>query len=123
MGRIIHFELTVDDPQASARFYEAAFGWQSEPSPFLPEYLTSLTGEGAGIDGAVMSSRYQQQPVILWIEVDDLAASVAAVESAGGHAVGEVNDIPGQGAVTYVADPQGLLYGLRQPLQIGPPQD
>jgi len=117
MGGVIHFEITSADPQATARFHEAAFGWRATPSPFLPGYLTADTGEGDGIDGAVMSSRYQDQPVIVWIETDDLATTVSAVEAAGGRSAGDVHEIPGQGLVTYVADPSGILYGLRQPAQ------
>ncbi len=114
MGRVIHFELTAADTDAAARFFASAFGWRSTPSPFAPQYLTTETGEGRGIDGAVMSAGYQQQSVILWIDVDDLVATRAAVESSGGRSVGGINEVPGQGLMAYVADPSGVLYGLRQ---------
>ena len=116
MGRIIHFEITAEAPEAVTRFYADAFGWHSEASPFLPGYHVVDTGEGSGISGAVMSREYRQQPAILWLEVDDVHASVAAVEAAGGRHEGEVSEIPGQGLVTYVSDPGGTLLGLKQPL-------
>ncbi|MEQ3553912.1 VOC family protein [Pseudonocardia nematodicida] len=114
MGTIVHVELTSPDPQASADFYARAFGWDSTASPFLPDYLTSRTGDGSGIDAAIMSSRYQEQKTILWIEVPDIADAVTAVEAAGGTA-GEFHDLPGQGRVGYVTDPAGVVIGLKQP--------
>ena len=115
MGNIIHVELTSADPHATADFYHRAFGWQSTASPFLPDYLTARTGEGGGIDAAVMSSRYQDQSTIIWIEVSDIATTAAAVSAAGGT-VGEFHDLPEQGRVGYVTDPRGVVIGLKQPL-------
>jgi uncharacterized protein len=116
MGTIIHVELTSADPHASAEFYARAFGWEITDSPFLPGYLTASTGVGPGIDAALMSSHYQSQRTILWIEVQDLEASLAAVEAAGGTA-GTFHDVPGQGRVGYITDPTGVVIGLRQPLE------
>ena len=39
-------------------------------------YLLAHTGEGEGIDGAIMSSRYQTQPTIAWFDVDDIETSL-----------------------------------------------
>ncbi|GAB3810930.1 VOC family protein [Kribbella italica] len=115
MGRIIHVELTSADPRRAAEFYCAAFGWQSEASPFADGYLLAATGEGDGIDAAIMSRDHQAQAAIVWLRVDDLEASRTAVVAAGGSVVGEPQEIPGQGWVAYVRDPEGVLLGLRQP--------
>ena len=117
MGRVIHFEITAADTDRSAAFYAEAFGWTTEASAFAPGYLLAATGDGDGIDGAIMSRDFQTQPAILWIDVDDIQASIAAVKKAGGAEHGEINEIPGQGWVGYVRDPDGTLIGLRQPTQ------
>lgn len=117
MGRIIHFEITADSPDTVTQFYADAFGWDNTASPFLPGYYLASTGDGGGIDGAVMSREYRQQAVIIWLEVEDLRASIAAVEAAGGTHSNDINEIPGQGLVTYVTDPGGTLLGLRQPAE------
>lgn len=114
MGTIIHIELTGTSPEATAEFYARAFGWVASASPFLPDYLMADTGEGAGIDAAIMSDTYQRQKTIIWIEVPEITAAVAAVEAAGGAAAGDFHDLPGQGRVGYVTDPQGTLIGLKQ---------
>ena len=114
MGRIIHVELTAADLGQAATFYAEAFGWQPEPSPFVEGYLGAQTGEGDGIDGAIMSREYQQQTTIAWIQVDDLDATLDAVVKAGGARAGEVQELPGVGRLAYVRDPEGTVLGLRQ---------
>ena len=114
MGKIIHVELTSAAPQETADFYARAFGWQAETSPFVPDYLVASTGDGPGIDAAIMSSGYQSQNTIIWIEVDDIEAAIDAVTAAGGSAAGPVQDIP-DGRVAYVTDTAGVVIGLKQP--------
>ncbi len=114
VGRIIHVELTAADLEKTAAFYAEAFGWKAEPSPFIGGYLVAETGAGDGIDGAIMSREYQQQPAIAWLQVDDLEATLDAVRTAGGAVAGEVQDLPGVGRLAYVRDPEGTLIGLRE---------
>ncbi|GAA1979878.1 hypothetical protein GCM10009718_15900 [Isoptericola halotolerans] len=115
MGTIIHVELTSTSPEKTADFYARAFGWESTASPHVPDYLVARTGDGSGVDAAVMSSRYQSQSTIVWIEVPDIDAAVASVETAGGASAGEILDLPGEGRVGYVKDPHGVVIGLKQP--------
>ncbi len=114
VGRIIHVELTSPDLDRAAAFYGKAFGWTTEVSPFVGGYLVASTGAGDGIDGAIISRDYQQQPAIAWIEVDDLDATLTAVADAGGTAAGDPQELPGVGRLAYVRDPDGTLLGLRQ---------
>jgi predicted enzyme related to lactoylglutathione lyase len=115
MGTVTHFELTGDSVTTLSGFLSAAFGWEAAPSPVIPEYSIVTTGEGTGIDGAVMTSGYQSQPVIIWIEVENIVATLDAVVTAGGSARGDIATIPGQGQVGYVTDPFGTVYGIKQP--------
>jgi uncharacterized protein len=113
VGRIIHVELTATDTARAAAFYAGAFGWKTESSPFAGEYLVATTGNGEGIDAAIMARAYQEQATIAWLQVDELDATLAAVREAGGSVVGDVQEIPGQGRVVYVRDPEGTLVGLK----------
>jgi predicted enzyme related to lactoylglutathione lyase len=114
MGRIIHVEIVAEDHNRAAEFYSKVFGWQVTPAPVPEGYLLAETGPGEGIDGAIMNSRYQSQPTIAWIEVDDLEATLAAARDAGGDQVGEIQELPGVGRLSYVRDTEGVLIGLRQ---------
>lgn len=113
MAKLVHFELTSPDAARTADFYAAILGWSVAPSPFVPDYHV-LTGPSRAT-GAVMADRYHAQPAILWFEVDDLEQSIDAIESAGGKRAGEINAIPGEGRVVYASDPNGTVFGLKQP--------
>lgn len=115
MGTFVHVELTAEDPGAAARFYADVFGWPVQESPFAPDYHLLGTGEGPGAGGAVMSREHQAQPTIGWIEVEDIDAARSRVVAGGGAAAGPVHEIPGQGRLCYVTDPQGTVLGLKEP--------
>jgi uncharacterized protein len=121
MGRIIHFEITADDVQRAVDFYAAAFGWTLEASPFAEGYHLAGTGDGDGIDGAIMTRKYRAQPAIIWIDVDDVDQAIAAVQEAGGAQITDVNTIPGQARVVYITDSEGNVAGIRQAIPRHPP--
>ncbi|GAA1588039.1 hypothetical protein GCM10009804_50170 [Kribbella hippodromi] len=114
MGRIIHVEIVAEDHDRAAGFYRSVFGWEVTPAPVPERYLLARTGPGEGIDAAIMSNRYQSQPAIAWIGVDDLDQTLAAARDAGGEQVGEIQELPGVGRLSYVRDTEGVLIGLRQ---------
>jgi predicted enzyme related to lactoylglutathione lyase len=116
VGRVVHFEVTADDVERAADFYAKALGWRSEGSPFAEGYKMAATGEGSGINGAIMERKLQAQPTIVWVEVDDVNAAIESVRNAGGSTVNEKSTIPGQGQVIYVRDTEGNVLGLKQPL-------
>ncbi|HEY3418365.1 MAG TPA: VOC family protein [Armatimonadota bacterium] len=116
MGRVVHFEIQGDDPQALADFYQNALGWEitiwNGPEP----YWLVMTGpkEQPGINGGIMK-RMSQQPVINTIGVESLDEAIAKVEANGGKVVSGPNEIPQVGTHAYCADPEGNLFGLLQP--------
>ncbi|GAA3110145.1 putative enzyme related to lactoylglutathione lyase [Kribbella aluminosa] len=113
MGRIIHVEIVAEDHDRAAAFYTKVFGWAVTPAPVPDGYLLARTGAGEGIDGAIISNRYQTQPTIAWIEVDDLEATLEAARAAGGRPVGDIQELPGIGRLSYLRDTEGVLIGVR----------
>lgn len=113
MSRLVHFEITGNDPEKLADFYARALEVRSEPSPFLQQYHM-LVGDTQF--GAVMGRNYKDQVAIAWFEVGDLEAAVGRVVAGGGAVAGDKNTIPGEGLVQYVADPEGTIFGLKQPV-------
>ena len=77
---LAYVELSVADSEASAVFFESAFGWQMVR--FAPTYAGTM-GQGAdlGLQGDVTEAAAAPLP---GIRVDDLEAALAAVEAAGG---------------------------------------
>jgi hypothetical protein len=121
MGRVVHFEITADDVTRARAFY-AIFGWTITDSG-MPgmEYWLARTGEGGmGIDGAIMPRSHRAQPVIPWIGVGDLEATMAKVVAAGGRILGERQTVPGIGDTVYASDTEGNTFGLIQPVMPAP---
>ena len=55
MGRVIHFEIPVDNPDQAVEFYTQVFEWKIETWEGPQEYWLATTGprEEPGIDGAL----------------------------------------------------------------------
>lgn len=68
MGRLIHFEIHVDDMERAKKFYGEVFGWSFQDwSEYagMP-YYGAVTGsdEEPGINGALMRRRNDHQKLI-----------------------------------------------------------
>ena len=124
MDPVVHFEIPAADMEKSAAFYVAAFGWT--PIPAMPgEYTllhTSPTSEDGmvqqpgRINGAVMRRRSPAERPNLVVQVDDLAASLARVEAAGGTRLAGPMDIPGIGQYAQIQDPDQNVLALLEPV-------
>jgi predicted enzyme related to lactoylglutathione lyase len=112
-GKVVHFEIPIDDGDRAVAFYGLAFGWTLER--FGPvEYWTTSAGEGEGIGGA-LAKRSQEVPgLMFYISVDDIDAALAAVEAAGGTRLTERMPIPTVGWSAFFEDTEGNKVGLFQ---------
>ena len=123
MNRPVHFEILANEPEKLGSFYERVFGWklasfgddeqaqQAEQGYWL---ITTGARDEPGIDGGMMH-RHFDQAVINTIAVEDLSATVRAIEGAGGRRLTDPQDIPGVGTHAYCADPEENLFGVLQP--------
>ena len=111
MQRPIHFEIHVEDPEASNVFFSDVLGWRSDKWGDMPYWLQS-TGEGSGIDGAMGAVQEHGQHVVLTMVVDVLDAARERVVDAGGAFKRERMAMPGVGWLIYATDPNGLHFGL-----------
>ena len=102
MARLNYVELPVGDIAAARSFYEAAFGWSM--TAFGPTYAATLTGDtDVGLQGDAGEATKAPLPVI---EVENLEATLAAVEQAGGRIVRPIFAFPG-GRRFHFLDPSG----------------
>lgn len=111
-NQISYIELGTSDLAASRAFYEQAFGWTF--NEYGPDYAGIRNPDGEGEVGGLNA----QGPVgaggpLVLIESDDLAASLAAVQAAGGSINVEPFDYPG-GSRFHFTDPSGNELGVFQ---------
>lgn len=109
MARLNYLELPVTDRARAKAFYADAFGWTF--ADYGPDYAATTSGDtDVGLDAAP-DRVAKALPVI---EVADLEAALAAVESAGGRVTVSIFGFPG-GRRFHFADPDGHELAVMQP--------
>ncbi len=117
MNRVTHFEIAASDPEKSAKFYGAAFGWKTEKWGGPQEYWLVETGDAStpGINGGIIHASTSLSATVNTIAVEDLDQAIARVTSAGGTIVVPKMAIPGVGWLAYAKDPDGNPFGMMEP--------
>lgn len=113
MNRPVHFEFNAADAEASVDFFASVFDWTVQRWGDEKYWLLS-TGDGIGIDGAIMPSRDGQPRTVNIVEVDSVDAHRERVIAAGGEVIVEKTAMPGLGWLVYCADPGGLIFGMME---------
>ena len=115
MGKpVVHFEIGCRDKGRTGDFYSQLFGWQFQESG--PAALMIDTQGGGGINGHVTSLGHEPHNyVTVYVQVDNLEASLESVNALGGKTVVPPVKIPGQGSFAWFADPDGNIIGLWKP--------
>ncbi|MGO9957447.1 MAG: VOC family protein [Solirubrobacteraceae bacterium] len=127
MDPVVHFELPAEDRERMAAFYGSVFGWQTELlGPEMGNYTVVTTTESDGsrpttpgtINGGFFlktSDPTSHAPSVV-IAVDDVQASLTAVEKAGGTVAGPPQEIPGVGVYGSFIDTEGNRMSVLEPL-------
>ncbi len=100
---IDYIEFTVTDMQAAQAFYGKAFGW--EFTDYGPDYAGIRKGDGE-MGGFRSDIPVKPGGVLVILYSKDLAASLEAVQAAGGAITTEPFEFPG-GRRFHFADPSG----------------
>lgn len=120
MSRPFHFEVHASDPMQLMRFYGALFGWTF--SAIMEGVVWGIrTGEGDGIDGAIIQRRGASAPLgqpvnafVCTMRVADLDATLQQGEALGAVVAMAKFAVPGMGWTAYLIDPNGNLFGVHQ---------
>ncbi|MFD2114954.1 VOC family protein [Paenibacillus yanchengensis] len=126
MGRIVHFEIHVNDMDRAKKFYGEIFGWTFEDwSDYagIP-YFGAITGDSnePGIDGALMQRHGASPPIaqpmngfVSTIGVEDYDATEAKILQLGGIVALPKYALPGMAWQGYYIDTEGNTFGIHQP--------
>ena len=126
MGRVVHFEIQVDDVERARTFYGAVFGWnfQDWSQHSDTDYWGVVTGpdDEAGINGGLLR-RVGPAPgptaganaFVCTVVVEDYDESRRLILDAGGREVQPKTALTGMAWQGYFLDPEGNLFGIHQP--------
>lgn len=127
MNPVVHFEMPYDNRERMARFYESAFGWQTQMlGEDMGNYVLATTTEtdekGPKRPGAINGGFFPRKPdwpaqyPSIVIAVNDIEESVRQVKAAGGKVLGEPMEIPGVGQYVSFSDTEGNRVSMLQPI-------
>jgi predicted enzyme related to lactoylglutathione lyase len=116
IGDFSWHELATTDFEAAFRFYSELFGWQEmERMDMGPNGIYFIFGW----DGEQRGGMYNQPPGMPgppnWLSYASVAntdASVARAKAAGGRVINGPMDVPGEGRVAIMMDPQGAVFAV-----------
>jgi predicted enzyme related to lactoylglutathione lyase len=126
MGRVIHFEIHVDDIERAKKFYGEVFGWTFQDWTAFTgtPYWGAVTGDEKepGINGALM---LRQTPApgagqglnayVCTMGVEDYDAAEAKILENGGRTAMPKYALTGMAWQGYYFDPEGNIFGIHQP--------
>ena len=121
-GSFIWYELMTTDPAGAKVFYDAVVGWNVEAQSSFPNGYRMIGRSDGKFAGGVLPLNDEMQqhgarPTWLgYIYVEDVDASVAAIEKLGGKTYLQPFDIPNVGRVAMVTDPQGAPFYIMKPI-------
>ena len=127
MCPVVHFEMPYDDRDRMAKFYQSAFGWQTQMfGEDMGNYVLASTTETdasgrpkqpGAINGGFFPKKPDwpaQNPSVV-IAVDDIQAAMKSVTKAGGKVLGEPLEIPDVGQYVAFFDTEGNRASMLQP--------
>ena len=101
---IDYIEFSVSDMEAAKAFYEAAFGWVF--TDYGPGYAGIQKAGGGEMGGLALADEVATGGPLVVLYSNDLEATLAAVQGAGGRIAKETFAFPG-GRRFHFLDPSG----------------
>ena len=111
-GKVCYLEIPAADVETSSSFYAGVFGWQSRRRGDGALAFDDGVGEvsGSWVTGRPASTG---AGLLVYVMVDDVAATVELVKAKGGEIVQEVG-VDAPEITARFRDPAGNLIGLYQ---------
>ena len=101
---VVHWEIEAHDAELQRAFYRNLFSWDIGDGPVM----TIPAGLGGPEPGPAGHIRAGDAPgVRLYVQVRDLAASLARAAELGGTVLAEPFDVPGGPTLAAIVDPEG----------------
>lgn len=116
MLRVIHFDLSADNPERAASFYKSVFGWKVEKWQGPSDYWLMNTGDEKelGITGGVAARVKPNDTTAVVYDVPSVDEYSEKVKLSGGQIREEKQVILGVGYLVMCRDTEGNTFGIMQ---------
>ena len=114
MPRISHFDIPVDDPKRTQKFYKEVFDWTSEKWDGPMDYWIAKTDtEEPGIDGGMSKRMPGQMGMTNTINIPSIENfSKKQIIEKGGQLIISKMAIPKVGWFAQCMDTEGNMFGI-----------
>ena len=116
MSRVIHFDLSADNPERAAEFYKSVFNWKVNKREGPEDYWLMQTGtnEEVEITGGVARRVQPQDTTAVVFDVESIDDAAKKVIDAGGEIREKKKVIPGVDYLIMCRDTEGNTFGIMQ---------
>ncbi|HEX4748302.1 MAG TPA: VOC family protein [Bryobacteraceae bacterium] len=118
-GTVCWADLSTTDVDKAKNFYSSLFGWSIKAGEHDASGYLHIFNKGAGI-GGIPPAEYRKAGVpphwLAYYFVSDCAATVSKAGELGARIYMDSHTIPNVGTMAIIADPQGAVFALFQPL-------
>jgi predicted enzyme related to lactoylglutathione lyase len=109
---IVHIEISAEDRTSTGAFYKEVFGWKITDVPEMNYTLFEFDEEGRGGGFNPVSDQNPAGTVTVYIQADDIEATLAKIEANGGKIIIPKTEIPNTGWFAFFKDPTGNQIAL-----------
>ena len=116
MSRVIHFDLSADNPERDAEFYRIAFNWKVTKWEGPEDYWLIQTGtkEEPGVTGGIAGRIKPEDTTAVILDVESVDEAAKKIAEAGGTIREGKKAIPGVGYLVMCRDTEGNTFGIMQ---------
>jgi uncharacterized protein len=121
-GTLCWVDLSTPEPERAKQFYEGLFGWKiSASGQDSWGYLHLKNGDDfiGGIQPGQHRNASEPPHWLAYFYVENVDASVKKGEELGARTYVPPMEIPGAGRMAVLADPQGAVFAIFQPVPHG----
>lgn len=115
-SRVIHFDLSADDPERAVKFYRTVFSWEVNKWEGPEDYWMIQTGskEDPGITGGIAKRITSDDTTVVIFDVVSVEDAMKQVVEASGTVREEKRSIPGVGYLAMCRDTEGNTFGIME---------
>ena len=108
---VVHVEIRSQDPDVTRKFFDDLFGWKIASEGEYPGYTFINTGADGLPYTAIGPRQTDQDEVLFFVGVEDVAATLKRAEELGGTIVQPAQEVPGTTFGVF-ADAHGHRVGV-----------